>query len=49
MHKMLLPFTTQFQPSLPKFDKHNHRKMAFINIKPAIIKRDIQEATLDLL
>ena len=49
MHKILPPFVTQFQPSLPKFDKHNHRKIAFINSKPAITKTDIQGATLDLL
>ena len=36
-HKKLLPFFKQFQPSLPKFEKHTYRQKAF-NTKPAITR-----------
>lgn len=48
-HKRILPFVTQFHPSLPcMFEKHSNGKMAS-NTKPATTKRDIQGSSLDLL
>ena len=45
--KKILPFVTQFQPSLPRL-KNILIQMAF-NTKPAATKRDIQGTSLDLL
>ena len=28
-HKKFLPFVMQLQPSLPTFEKHNHRQIAY--------------------
>ena len=47
-HKKILPFVTQFQPSLYKLEKHTYGQTAF-NTKPAVAQRDIQGASLDLL
>ena len=49
LHKKLLPFLTQFQPSLPKFEKHHKRQMLVLNAKPTSIQRDIQGVTIDFL
>ena len=42
-HKKILPFVTQFQPSLYKLEKHTYGQTAF-NTKPAVAQRDIQGA-----
>jgi len=49
LHKKLLPFLTQFQPSLPKFENHNQRQKVVLNAKPTNTQRDIQGVTIDLL
>ena len=49
LHKNNLPFVTQFQPSLyVKHEKHTYEQMAFIR-KLAVVQRDIQGTSLDLL
>ena len=44
-HKKLLPFFKQFQPSLPKFEKHTYRQKA-LNTKPAITRTFIWVVTI---
>ena len=46
--KKILPFVTQFHPSLPCLKNILMEKMAF-NTKPAATKRGIQGTSLDLL
>jgi len=49
-HEKLLPFTTQFQPSLPNLKSITTYGQMALNIKPATTRRDIQgAATLNLL